>query len=194
MGWPDLESCIPAPLRGGPVPPDVRGGALAQLRESWRRYVARRVHGAKERAIALVVLPSAALPFALVLDEHAMECAAPVDSGEEAVRAVEGLPRSGMIMRQGGVVLWRESLTEDRVAARWRELAGDLAFTLPPSRLSGRPVLQGVQAYAIVRRGGDQARIDFGSGLELPAETRSWLARFASYLPTSLRGVLAPPS
>lgn len=184
MSWPDFESGIPAPLRGGPLPPDVQARAWSQLREGWRKQVARRVHGAEERAIGLVALPPDAAPFALVFDGRTCEAAVP--QTERAARELAELPPTGMVMRQGATVLWRESLSADQAASRWRALGGDEAFSLQPA-LPGH----GLRAYALVRRGQDRAHVDL-SGLALPANApiRAWAERFKPFLRADLRAAL----
>jgi len=184
MSWPDFESGIPAPLRGGPIPPDVEARAWSQLREGWRKQVARRVHGAEERAIGLVALPQDAPPFALVFDGRTCEAAVP--STERAARELAELPPSGMVMRQGATLLWRESLSADQAEARWRLLGGDEAFALEPARPG-----TGLRAYAMVRRGQDRVHVEL-SGLAEPvnAEVRAWAERFAPFLHGGLRRAL----
>lgn len=191
MAWPDFESLLPAPLRGGPIPPDVSARVWAQLREAWRKQLARRIHGAEARALALMVLPQADAPQALVFDGRSFEVAVPLlpdaVAGPDAVLQLAGLPRAGMVMRQGGVLLWRESLSADQAEARWRQLGGDEAFTLSPPRL--QPRMAGApRAYALVRRAGDHAHVELApGGLGPPEAPARWAARFAPYLRAELR-------
>lgn len=191
MAWPDYESLLPAPLRGGPIPPDVSARTWSQLREAWRRQVARRVHGAEVRALALVVMPDEGAPLALVFDGRSCEVATPLppdsQAGPDAVLQLAELPRAGMVMRQGGVLLWRESLSPDQAEARWRQLGGDEAFALAPPRMQQR--MHGApRAYALVRRGGDHAHVELApGGLGLPEPHTRWAARFVPYLRSDLR-------
>jgi hypothetical protein len=191
MAWPDYESLLPAALRGGPIPPDVSARTWVQLREAWRRHLARRVHGAEVRALALVVLPDDGLPQALIFDGRTCEVATPLlpepVAGSDALLQLATLPRTGMVMRQGGVLLWRESLSVDLAEARWRQLGGDEAFALAPPRL--QPRLPGApRAYALVRRGGDHAHVELAPGaLGLPEPSTRWAVRLLPYLRPDLR-------
>lgn len=175
------------------MPPDVLDAAQARLREGWRKYVARRVHGAPERAIALVALPQRA-PFALLFDGRSLEVASEAGSAREAGEALAAMPVTGMLMRQGSVAIWRESLSEDQAAARWRAFGGDEAFALPPPRHARSSASDALHAYALVRRGADQARVELSTHLDLAQATRTWATRYAAYLRPDLRVLLGPAS
>ncbi|MBS2033247.1 MAG: hypothetical protein JST54_35565 [Deltaproteobacteria bacterium] len=190
MSWPELDTFVPAPLRGGPIPPDVNARANREFRESWQRYVARRVHGAEERALALVVDPATAAPYAFVFDGRSCEAASPALGS--VLAAMTGLPKSGMLMKQGANAIWRESLSADQAAARWRALGGDEAFALEPVRHSGRVPTHELNAYAIVRRGQDRVRVELSRDLDLPANAaiRAWAQRLLPFVRPDLREAL----
>jgi len=180
MSWPSLESFIPEPLRGGPIPDDVAARALERMREGWQRYAARRVHGAPDRALALVAFSPGGAPYAFVFDGRTCEAASPALGGVPA--AMAELPGSGMVLRQGGNVLWRESLTDDQAAQRWRALGGDEAFGLP---IEPGARLDALEAYALVRRGHDRVRVALGDD-----GTRAWAQRLAPFLRADVRAAL----
>jgi hypothetical protein len=190
MSWPELETFVPAALRGGPIPPDVAAHAHRQLHDGWKRQVARRIHGAEERALALVVLPAEAAPYVFLFDGRTCEAASPALGS--VLAAMADLPKTGMLMKQGANALWRESLSDDQAAARWRALGGDEAFALEPLQHSGRSGGEALQAFAVVRRGHDRVRVELSSDLDLPANQAvwKWARRLAPFLRSDLRAPL----
>ena len=194
MAWPTLLDFVPVPLHGGPIPAELEARARQALREAWRRHVAKRVHGADQRALALVALPDGDEgPFCMLYDGRTLEWASAAAAPARTPEVPPALASaSGLLLRQPGLLLWRESLNDDTATARWRTLGGDEAFGVTPQATAAAGARR-LECYAIVRRGSDRVRLDLGHPARFllrQSPMQRWAERQAPMLREDVRKLL----